>query len=296
MNNDLVSIIIPTYGRNESLENAIESAVNQTYSNIEIIVVDDNNPDTEFRKNNILLMKNIMKKYNNIKYIMHEKNKNGAAARNTGIKHSNGKYIAFLDDDDVFFENKVEIQHNYLVNNKNYKCVGCGYIQNGKIHENKLYGNLTKEILTLEFCFTTSVLFFEKSALDDINGFDERFIRHQDYELLLKYFKKYEIGNLNVTLLEKGVNQGENIPTGKKAVKIKKVFLDTFKDVINKIDSQEKGFKRKVYFNNYFELLKSEIRGKYYLIALKYFLYLLLLYPFQFIKSVIYTLRRSSND
>lgn len=285
-NDDLVSIIIPTYGRSTTLERAILSAEKQTYKKIEIIVVDDNNPDSEYRKNNEKLMDLLCKDYNNIIYIKHEKNKNGAAARNTGIKNSNGVYIAFLDDDDEFLPRKIEVQYNYLKKNLRYKCVGCSYKQGNNIINNNLYGDVSKAILTLEYCFTTSMLFFEKNALDNIGRFDERFIRHQDYELLLKYCKKYEIGNLEDVLLIKGKNNGENIPKGKKAEMVKKLFLETFKDNINSINKQENGFKRKVLFANYFELFVSCIKGRTVLLAIKYGFLSFVNKPFAFVKKI----------
>ena len=116
--NELVSIIIPTYKRNEKLKKAIESILKQTYQNIEIIVVDDNNPNTEYRKKNEILMQSYIKN-SKVKYIKHEKNKNGAAARNTGINAANGKYIGFLDDDDEFLPTKIEKQVDVLEKKEN---------------------------------------------------------------------------------------------------------------------------------------------------------------------------------
>ena len=87
--------------------------MNQNYSNIELIVVDDNNSGTEYRRN----VENIMSEYKlgeNFKYIKHKENLNGAAARNSGIKNSSGKYIAFLDDDDVFSKNRIRSLVNEL--------------------------------------------------------------------------------------------------------------------------------------------------------------------------------------
>ena len=127
MDNDLVSILIPTYKRTDKLKKSIKSALNQTYENIEIIVIDDNDPETLDREKNEILMDQMKKEYKNIVYIKHEKNKNGAAARNTGIKKAKGKYIAFLDDDDEFFKQKIEIQYKYLKENPNFKAVSCGY-------------------------------------------------------------------------------------------------------------------------------------------------------------------------
>ena len=86
MNNyPLVSIVIPTYSRPLYLKRCIESVLNQTYSNIEIFVVDDNNPDTEFRRDTEKIMSEYLN-HKNVTYLQHECNKNGSAARNTGWK------------------------------------------------------------------------------------------------------------------------------------------------------------------------------------------------------------------
>lgn len=289
---DLISIIIPTYGRSISLEETVRSAINQTYKNIEIIVVDDNNPDTIARFETEKKIEEIREYYPNLIYLQHEKNKNGAAARNTGIKKSKGKYIAFLDDDDAFLENKIELQYNYLKENPQYKCVGCGYIKNNIKTSNKLFGNLSKEILTLKFDLTTSALFFEREALLDIGCFDEKFIRHQDYELLLKYFKKYEIGYLEEPLIIRGINKGENIPTGKKAEKVKRLFLSSFKDTIDELDLKEKGFKKKVFIKNYYALFLNHVKNFHFLLALKNFFRIFFISPFAIFPEVIETIKR----
>ena len=108
-NNSLVSIIIPTYKRPLMLDRAIESALSQTYYNLEIIVVDDNDENSNFRRETELCMAKYKKK-KKVRYIKHRKNLGGSLARNTGIKQSNGKYITFLDDDDEYSPDKVEKQ------------------------------------------------------------------------------------------------------------------------------------------------------------------------------------------
>src|SRR5699024_9821532 len=92
----LVSIIIPTYGRPFVLDKAIKSVLNQNYNNYELIIVDDNNPGTEFRKSTEDLMENY-KKHSKVTYLKHSKNMNASAARNTGIMKSSGDYLCFLD-------------------------------------------------------------------------------------------------------------------------------------------------------------------------------------------------------
>ena len=107
MQKGLVSVVIPTFRRPDKLERAIESVLAQTYPRVEVIVVDDNDPDTEGR----LLTEQIMFRYvanSRVRYIKHEHNKNGSAARNTGARNSDAEFVAFLDDDDEFFPEKIE--------------------------------------------------------------------------------------------------------------------------------------------------------------------------------------------
>jgi glycosyltransferase involved in cell wall biosynthesis len=98
---DLVSIIIPTYNRGYILSRAIESVLNQTYQNTEIIIVDDCSTDNT---------EEIVKKFSDsrIQYISHSKNRGASAARNTGIKTAKGDFIAFLDSDDEYLPGKIE--------------------------------------------------------------------------------------------------------------------------------------------------------------------------------------------
>ncbi len=107
MQESLASVIIPVYNGISYICDAIESAVKQTYKNIEIIVVDDGSTDG---------LKEVLAPYikrGTIRYF-YEENKGLAAARNTGIKNAKGEYIAFLDADDVFLPEKVERQVTYL--------------------------------------------------------------------------------------------------------------------------------------------------------------------------------------
>ena len=106
-NDKLVSIIIPTYKGNSFLGRAVSSALLQTYSNVEVIVVDDNNPETMERFETERVMDSF-KDNTKVKYIKHERNRNGSAARNTGVRFSHGEYVAFLDDDDEYMPSKIE--------------------------------------------------------------------------------------------------------------------------------------------------------------------------------------------
>ena len=109
---ELVSSIIPTYKRTDTLKRAIDSVLNQTYSNIEIIVVDDNVNFPEVRKKVVEIIESYNK--NNISLVKNIRNLGGGLSRNEGIKIAKGEYIGFLDDDDEFFNTKIEKQYNLI--------------------------------------------------------------------------------------------------------------------------------------------------------------------------------------
>ena len=137
MKKELVSVIITTFGdRQDYLLEAINSVLNQTYDNIEIIVVDDNGQNTPAQISNESFLKN----KENIIYYPLKENSGAQVARNTGIFVSRGKYIAFLDDDDIWDKEKIRKQVNYLENN-NLDLVFCnGYrFFNDNINDTILY-------------------------------------------------------------------------------------------------------------------------------------------------------------
>lgn len=197
MTQPLVSIIIPTYSRPENLCRAIESVLAQTYHPIEIIVVDDNGLGTPFQEETERKLTEYIRN-GQITYIKHKVNKNGSAARNTGFHASKGDFIGFLDDDDIFATTKIEEQVERLMEcPKEYGACYCNSIicnpkRTSHTHNAK-EGNLCYELLTLNALFNTSTILFRHKALADIHGWDERFARHQDWELMVRFFRKHKI-------------------------------------------------------------------------------------------------------
>ena len=266
--NPLITVIIPTYKNNGGLNKTIKSVVNQTYKNIEIIIVDDNNND-EFRKETEIIVSNFLSD-NRIKYIKHESNKNGSAARNTGIKASNGEYIAFLDDDDNFKEDKIEKQIKYLIH-KNFDCVYCRRISHNILSNLPINkeGNLSEDLLLLKSQLQTSLLLFKKSVLIELNGFDESFLRHQDYEIMLRFFNKgFKIGFVEDTYVDIG-NQGQNRIFGRKMYEIKNQFLNQFSESIDSIELSKKGFKKQVLLKHYSSLFIALVKGREFKLAIE---------------------------
>ena len=138
----MISVIIPTYNRFDSLLKAVESVKNQTYQNIEIIVVDDNSTDERYENNMI----------EGIKYIKIEEGSKeilgygcGALPRNIGMECAKGEYIAFLDDDDVWMPDKLEVQINEMEKNNIDMSSTDGYVGHGSYDEEREYQIYNKE-------------------------------------------------------------------------------------------------------------------------------------------------------
>lgn len=293
----LVSIIIPTYKNRGNLTRAIDSCLGQTYKNLEIIVVDDNNSDDEWRKTT----EHEMCKYadnERVVYLKHKYNKNGSAARNTGIKAAKGKFISLLDDDDYFEPNKTEKQIEYLLSHPEFDAVYCQCKKNCKIvAENLPEGNLGAEILLMNSRMQTLSLVLRKEAVEAINGFDESFKRHQDYEFLLRFFRHgFKIGVVNEPLAVIGVNQGENIPRGQNLESLKKQFLNQFQDAIRDYSKIVRNYRGKVYAKNYGGVFIAYIKERNITNALrimfKYAWYSPIYFFKPLINSVLYHLKR----
>ena len=175
---DLVSIIIPTHNGSEHIINALKSALNQCYKNIEIIIVDDNGKNTIEQLKTQSVIEPFLKD-KRIKYIVHDVNMNGSAARNTGFRNSRGEYITLLDDDDEYLPNKVMDQVNEFSKlDKNWGMVYCGATHRAF---NKS-GNLLYDLLLHSVVIGSNSLMVRRSIFEKLNGFDESFKRHQDYE------------------------------------------------------------------------------------------------------------------
>jgi glycosyltransferase involved in cell wall biosynthesis len=194
----LISIIIPTFERPNLLVNAVTSLLSQSYNNIEIIIVDDNLPSSQYREQTESKFGNHVDK--RIKYIKHGQNKGANAARNTGFSYANGEYIAFLDDDDEYKQGKIEIQLETALQYKNENgvlvFVGAEIIRS----EDKIYSNWikntsavkvfeSKEILYGNFIGSNSFVFVDRKSFEKVNGFDEGLPSCQDWDLWIRLSK-----------------------------------------------------------------------------------------------------------
>ena len=183
----LVSVIIPFFNRQELTKRAILSVLNQTYQNIEIIVVDDGSKETIDEPSLFSL--------HQINLIRHSENKGANAARNTGIKNSKGEWIAFLDSDDTWELDKIELMMNMLVKNPVYSVCYCGInrVENGqKVGESSpsYSGDLYDQLLVKNIVGSASVPIIKKNVLEEVSGFDEQLESAQDWDLWLRIAEK----------------------------------------------------------------------------------------------------------
>ena len=284
----LISVIIPTYKDRGGLQKAVRSALTQEDVDVEIFVVDDNPSESEERRLTELVMSEFANE-DKVTYIKHPFNKNGSAARNTGLKASHGEYIAFLDDDDMFLPGKLKKQLDFLEKKKTFDAVYCFAGRSGKrLCKTAFEGDVTKELLMLNTFMQTSCLMFRRKAIISIKGFDESFRRHQDYEILLRFFHEgYQIGCLQEILTEMGANEGENAQTGIKLEETKKNFFKKFGPNIDEISRSDKGFKNRVYAKHYAGVFLTHIKTRHVKMAIKTFGKYFFMSPITFM-SVVY--------
>lgn len=194
----LVSVVIPSYGGGDFLKRSVDSVLKQTYKNIEVIVVDDNGVGTENQLKTAKVME-AFSECDNVKYVCHEVNKNGSAARNTGVKNSGGEYIALLDDDDIYYPEKIEKQVEAISKlPEEYGLVYCGIsvFRNGKKIRDKFASQSESwlyDLLIHRIAIGSSTLLVRRSVWEALNGFDESFRRHQDYEFTARVAANYKI-------------------------------------------------------------------------------------------------------
>lgn len=215
---DLISVIVPTYKRPFNiLKRAINSVLEQSYSSLELIVVDDS---PEENINRIEIARKIKELNDNrINYIQHDYNRGACAARNTGIKYAKGEYVAFLDDDDEWLSNKLDLQIKHF-NDPEVGLVCCDsytIIMKDNIEVKKIYREIKNsgwiyESLILENIIgSTSFVMIKKEVLISSGFFNEELSSAQDYDLWLRISKRYKVAKVNMPLVNYYIHDEERI-------------------------------------------------------------------------------------
>lgn len=207
----LVSVIIPTYNREKTLERAVNSVLSQTFKNFEVIIVDDNSTDNTM---------SLISRYENndfrIRYLQHHKNLGAQAARNTGIKEAKGKWIAFLDSDDEWLPEKLE------------KNLECAYSQNVPVVHSecykkyeddnslklfgvpKLFGNVYPKLLSSPGPVFPALL-VRKECFEHINYLDEKIVSYQEWDTSIRLAELYPFAFIEEPLFIYHYHAGDTI-------------------------------------------------------------------------------------
>lgn len=290
----LVSIIMPTYQGTKNICMAIEGAIKQTYKAIEIIVVDDNGDGTVAQiKTEQMLGKYIQS--GQITYIKHRKNINGSAARNTGMRAAKGKYISFLDDDDLLLPDKIEKQVKlFEALDDSYGLVYCsGFIVKPTGLGYKLdivTEDILFNLLSGKLRYNSSMMMIRREVFYNTKGFDESYRRHQDWEFCCRVLSAYKGKALPEHLVIKYVLD-RNVPKDpEKAVQLRLHFLDKNQNIIDCLGPKKAKIVRAFHYR---DLALNYIYAKQYLEA---FIWLKRAGNplIQFIKLVAYAMKRKT--
>lgn len=257
--NKLVSIILPTYNGAVRISDAIKSVLNQSYTNWELLVIDDGSKD-----NTKEIVENFTKTDSRVKYIKNENNLGIQKTLNKGIREAKGEYIARIDDDDIWCDSqKLEKQVEFLDKNKDYVLVGTGVIvvdEGGK----ELFRYLVsvsdydiRERLLGKNCFVHSSVVFRKAIVLEIGGYGEGSdVRHmEDYDLWLRIGLKGKFANLPMYSIKWCLRNGSLSSVNR---------IDIFKKIIYLIKSY-----KDFYPNYHWAVVRSYVRLFIYGFVLK---------------------------
>ena len=268
----LVSVIIPTYKRAEFLIRAIDSVLNQNYTYIEVIVVDDNGKGQQQE-----ITRSIVNKYDAVALITYEKNKGACYARNSGVKKASGDIIMFLDDDDYYLPEKVDVQCKIFENNKIDACL-CAMKriddENNNIisEENFPRGEDLKSYILNGNCFT-SMIAIKRHVFNKIGGFSE-ISRFQDKFFMYKFYKN----NLKAKLINEQLfvlmeHKGERVSLSNiaKISKALATLLEFEKRHFHILNKKQQSFVKKRFHRAMAEIrtngsFKTRVKGLYFLV------------------------------
>jgi glycosyltransferase involved in cell wall biosynthesis len=218
--NPLITIVITTYRRPILLKKALQSALNQTYANLEILVIDDNDPKSPEHA----ATKKVVNEFHGVRYLNNSRSIGGALSRNAGIVAAKGEFIAFLDDDDVYLPTKIEKQYKEYTNHLNDSTrTGLIYTYcKGVDKHNKIVSNYNNNIEgspiydQMMGCVAgTSLWFSPKDVLIDCGMFDDSPSKQDSILLLKMLVKGYQIFRVPEYLVMYMENLGDGISGSK---------------------------------------------------------------------------------
>lgn len=243
-----VSIIIPTYKRASLINKTIDSVLNQTYRNIEIIIVDDNilgsNQEVETKK--------ALEKYLNLPnffYIKNKDNLGGALSRNVGIEKATGTFVSFLDDDDQYLPKKTEVQvSEMLKNNWDFSVMdGSRYNSNDQFidmkkqfFKNDMPHNELQKIHLIHQITGTNTFMVKRSIVNQVNGF-ANVAACQEYFLVQKLLDIHcKIGYIEEDLVKNYIYSNERLSFSLGKINALNVLINKKKEYFSYLNKKEK--------------------------------------------------------
>ena len=195
----LVTVVIPTFKRAGKLKKALRSVMLQSFKNFDVIVVDDNTNNEESAKVRKICISN------NVNYIKNFRKKGGCGSRNSAILSTSSKYIAFLDDDDLWLANKLKVQFDFLNKNSNYSAVYSNFYKyyqeiNLLVSSPKKHDLNYQDLLKGRCPASTSLVMVNRKLLFEAGLFDEELPSFQDYDMWIRLTKIKPIGFVNKNL------------------------------------------------------------------------------------------------
>jgi glycosyltransferase involved in cell wall biosynthesis len=241
----LVSIVIPTYNRKREFLRALRSVLDQSHTEIEVIVVNDNHADTELFEEIGLIGDNRIKCFYNLR------TKGGNGSRNTGALNSKGEYIAFLDDDDEFLPEYIENKVN-LLNQASCEygvCLSNYYFEKGRKWEKS---NLTDKNCRFADLFTgeldfgaSSNIFIKREVFEKVGLWDEELLRQQDLDYMVRIMHNSRLILDHEFLLKV---YGHNEPNSLKSFEQRELYNEKIAKYVLELDPAD----RKMYYSHHF--------------------------------------------
>ena len=216
----LVSVIIPTCNRNNFLVTAVKSVLNQTMQNFEIIVINDGAED-------VRMALEPLGNHEKIRIINNQCNKGRSYSRNAGIKAANGKYISYLDDDDIYCRDHLQTITRFLESTRFQVAYTDAYfavqeLKDGEytsISKKVLYSNdFSKRTILWRNLFPPLCLVHEKSCCKKAGFFDETLDTHEDWDLIIRLSRHFEIRHIKKATTEYSMRNDGTSTTGSQHV------------------------------------------------------------------------------
>jgi len=228
----LVSVVVPCYNHEKYVKETIESIINQTYKNIELIVIDDGSKD-----NSVNIIDNLQKEYNFT--FIHRANKGLSSTLNEAISLSKGKYITVCASDDMYLYNKITTQVEFMENNPNLgMCFGKVIVFDDFSNEkfldipNTKGGWIFNDLIVNNFFIPAISVLIKKEVLNKVGLFDES-LWVEDWDMWLRISNKYEVGFINEYFAYYRQHDSNSSKQGWKLYKAKKQALNKWNNLDN---------------------------------------------------------------